>query len=150
MFYGDTEVDMGLPKFDHSYSALAMGFETIAAGATPVFGSLLYMQADGELNLADADAGTTCPAIAMALGTTEGKQLVMYAGSVRDDSWNWTLGAGEAGLIYLSTTAGGMTQTKPVGAGDRIQCVGRAIDADRMFFIGGIGWINPSLITVPA
>jgi len=38
------------------------------------------------------------------------------------------------GLIYVSCTAGALTQTAPVGVGDQIQPVGFATSADCMFF----------------
>lgn len=102
---------------------------TIDAAAAVSFGDVLYMASDFELELADADASATMPAIAMSLGTAEGSVDVLLRGFVRDDLWNWS-----AGPIYVDTIAGTLTQTAPSGTGDRVQRVGWAYSADIMFF----------------
>jgi len=115
---------------------------TIDAGASPAFGSALFMAADGELEDADADAGTTMPCVALALSTSKGAQPVHIWGPIRNDAWNWTVGPGEAGLIFVSTTTGALTQTQPAGSGDRVQCVGWAITADIMFFMPNMAMVE--------
>ena len=56
----------------------------------------------------------------------------LLRGQARADStWSWTIG----GLLYLSTTAGLMTQTKPAATDDCIQVLGVAFpNADTVNF----------------
>jgi hypothetical protein len=95
------------------------------------FEALYYDFADGEWKKADADAAGAFPArgLAMAAGTDGGAAEVLVMGSVRNDAWTWV-----SGPIYLSATAGGLTQTPPAAPGDAIQEVGYAITADKAFF----------------
>lgn len=105
---------------------------SLTAGEDLVFGEVVYFKSDGKMGKTDADAEATSYAQAMALATiandAAGKFLLM--GFVRNDSWNWTVGA----PIYLSTTAGALTQTPPSGTDDVVHIVGVATHADRMLF----------------
>jgi len=120
---------------DHT-AAGAISSMTVDANATGV-GAALYMVSDGNFDEADADAAATMPVMALALETGTGTKKVLLRGFIRDDTWNWTVG----GLIYASTTTGGLTQTAPSGSGDQVQVVGIATHADRMYF-------NPSYVLV--
>ena len=102
-------------------------------------GAPLFMAADGHLDTADADAVASMPCVALALEIGTGAKKVLLWGTMRNDAWDWTIGPGEAGLIYVSGTVGTLTQTKPTGEDDVIQPVGYAISADEMMF-------NPSMI----
>lgn len=133
------------PGTDHTASGTKGVFTNGNAGSV-AFGDLCYMALDGHLEFADADASTTMPGLYMALGTitaaASGEWLIM--GVARDDTWNWTIGPGISGLIYVSltgTTANTLTQTKPSVTGDQVQVVGSAISADSMMF-------NPSPVIV--
>jgi len=133
------------PGTDHTASGMKGSFTNGNAGQV-VFGDVCYMAADGHLEFADADAATTMPAIYMALETiaaaASGAWLMM--GVARDDTWNWTIGPGTSGLIYVSltgTTTNTLTQTAPSATGDQVQVVGTAITADTMMF-------NPSPVLV--
>jgi hypothetical protein len=112
---------------------------TLTAGANLVFGDVCYLNSSGNALLADADAIATAGAIALSLATISNGNPgnFLLHGVARDDSWNWTPG----GLLYLSTTAGAMTQTAPNGTDDVIQVLGVATHADRIYF-------NPSLVQV--
>ncbi len=101
----------------------------------------LFMAADGHLETADADSDTTMPCIALALESGTGEKQVLLSGPVTNNSWNWTVGAGVAGLIYVNTLTGLLTQVKPDGTNDIIQPVGWALSATTMVF-------NPSGIYV--
>jgi hypothetical protein len=120
-----------VPASDQTASGL---LATLTAGETGglVFGDLCYLKSDGKLWKADADTATTMPGVAMALGSldADASGTFLLRGFVRDDSWSWTVG----GALFASTTAGGLTQTAPSGAGDQLQAVGLATDADRMLF----------------
>jgi hypothetical protein len=93
--------------------------------------AVYYSFADGEWMLADANAAGAYPAqgLAVAAGTNGVGMDVLIQGFVRNDTWNWS-----AGPIYLSTTAGGLTQTAPSTSGDQVQIVGYAVTADVAYF----------------
>lgn len=102
------------------------------------FAGALYMAADGNLDTADYNAETTAPCVCLAIDTGTGpNKRVLLRGFVREDDWNWTIGPGKTGFIYLDA-AGALTQTAPTGDGDVVQIVGWAVTADSMYF-------NPSL-----
>lgn len=113
---------------DHAFNGIYTN-ETVGEDVT--FGEVLYLNSNGSLYLADADASTTMPVVGIATEaiSSTGAGDILRQGYIRDDSWAWTVG----GLIYASTTAGGLTQTKPTGSGDQVQIVGYAYSADIMF-----------------
>jgi len=104
------------------------------------FGATLRVDTGGDLRTADADGITSVPCIALALEAGTGVKNVLLRGLIRDDTWSWVTG-GEASLIYLSNTLGGMTQTQPSGTGDQVQVLGYALSATIMMFA-------PSLVLV--
>jgi hypothetical protein len=101
------------------------------AGATIAQWEAVYMGSGGEWLLADANGTGTYPArgLAVAAGTDNNAMSVLTSGIARNDAWAWTVG----GTIYLSTTAGGLTQTAPSGSGEHVQVMGFALSADAMF-----------------
>jgi len=105
------------------------------------FGSALFLSADGHYDEADADSATTMPCMVLALETGTGTKKVLLQGYICKTSWNWTLGAGTANLIYVSTTTGTLTQTAPSATGDQVQIVGYAVSADAIYF-------NPNLMLI--
>lgn len=116
------------------------GFITsLTAGTGLVFGDICYIASTGKAVLGDADALATAGAVAMSLATiaNDASGNFLLHGFARNDAWTWTVG----GLLYLSTTAGAMTQTAPSGADDVIQVLGVATHADRIYF-------NPQLVQV--
>lgn len=120
----------------------ASGFKAVfmnGNAGSVAFGDVCYVAADGHLEFADADAAATMPALYMALGTiaaaASGQWLKL--GFARNDSWSWTKGPGEAGLVYVSltgTTGNTLTQTKPSVAGDQAQIIGHAIASNIIDF----------------
>jgi hypothetical protein len=97
----------------------------------------LYQASDGNWDEAKADSISTMPCRALALETGTGTKLILRRGWIRDDSWAWTPGA----PVYMSTTTGALTQTKPSTTGDQVQIVGYAETADILDF-------NPSMTIV--
>jgi hypothetical protein len=97
------------------------------------FGTPLYVASDGNLEMADATTSGTMPCIAMALETGTGTKNCLLVGVIRNDSWDWNLG-GTNGMIYVSTSAGGLTQTLVSGTGEQVQIVGYALHSDIMYF----------------
>lgn len=90
----------------------------------------VYLNSSSQWVLADANGSGTYPCRGLAVATvaTGNATMVIEDGVVRNDAWTWTPG----GTIYLSTTAGGLTQTAPSTTGDKVQVIGYAIDADTM------------------
>ncbi|GAJ09560.1 unnamed protein product, partial [marine sediment metagenome] len=84
---------------------------------------------------ADANAVTSMPVIAMATAAiaADASGVVLLMGFVRKDAWTWTVG----GLLYASTDPGALTHTKPSGATDQIQVVGKAFNTDIVIFKPG-------------
>lgn len=112
---------------DHSWSGEAVR-KTVDANAVGLY-ALLFIAADGNLEVADADAAVTMPCryLALEAGTGAGK-LVLRRGFVRDDTWTWTPG----GTLYVSD-GGVLTQTPP-GTGKQVQPVGWAETEDVAYF----------------
>jgi hypothetical protein len=126
------------PDANSTASGIKGTFTNGNAGSV-VFGDVCYMAADGHLEFADASAITTIPGLYMALGTiaAAGSGEWLIFGIARNDTWNWTIGTGTLGLIYISdagTTLNTLTQTMPAVAGDQVQIAGHAISADIMMF----------------
>lgn len=93
---------------------------------------VVYLNSSSQWVLADANGSGTYPARGLAVDTvaTANATEVLVHGTVRNDAWSWTIGA----PIYLSATAGGLTQTAPSTSGDKVQVVGFALSADIAFF----------------
>jgi len=104
----------------------------LTAGEIIDVGEVFYMKSDGEIYLADADALVTMQVLGIAVGSgTNGVACdIMTCGYFRNDAWNWTPGA----TLYASVTAGGISNTAPVGDNDVVQVLGIAMSADVIYF----------------
>ena len=105
------------------------------AGATIAQWEAVYLGSAGTWLLADANGSSTYPArgLATAAYSDTNAAEVLVSGVARNDAWAWTIG----GAIYLSGTAGALTQTAPSTSGDKVQLLGYALSADSMY-------VNPS------
>jgi hypothetical protein len=124
----------GTPDSDDLWHGRAIA--GVNAGATIAQWEAVVMGSGGEWLLADAtdDSLAPCRGLAAAAGTDGNPMTVVTEGVIRNDAWSWaTLGA----PIYLSTTAGGLTQTAPSATGEIVQPVGFAITADVMYLCIG-------------
>jgi len=128
------------PDSDHTVSGIIGDF---TANENQAFGDVCYIDADGEMHLADADAIASAVVIGMcadaSINASASGDYLLF-GIARDDTWAWTVG----GLVYLSltgTTTNTLTQTAPSATDDCIVIVGVATHADRIFF-------NPQLVIV--
>lgn len=124
-----------LPGANNTYEG-----ETIIgrnAGATIAQWEAVYLDASGTWQLADANGTGTypCRGLAVAAYVNTNPAEVIYNGVVRNDTWAWTVG----GDIYLSTTAGALTQTAPSASGDKVQRIGWALTADSIIVTIGQG-----------
>ncbi|MFH1563849.1 MAG: hypothetical protein ABIF11_10615 [Nitrospirota bacterium] len=102
-------------------------------------GAPLFMDVNGELNTADATSSATSPCVALAVEVGTGSKKVLLHGILRTGAW--TKGPGTAGLIYVSTTTGTLTQTpisdienNPPTTDKVIQPVGWALSNGFIYF----------------
>lgn len=104
------------------------GVTGLTAGATIAQWEAVYIDSSSTWQLADANGSGTYPAVGLAVAaySSTNAAIVVTQGTVRNDAWNWTIG----GVIYLSTTAGGLTQTAPSSTTEKVQQIGRALTAD--------------------
>jgi hypothetical protein len=119
-------------------SALAVDYTeqiTNNSGGTISANQLVYVNASGEIVLADAD---TAASNTFALGYTAEEITNTSTGAVY-----MRMGARMSGFtgltpgakVYVSATAGGYTQTAPSGAGQHVYCLGRAISASEVMYL---------------
>ena len=124
----------GLPDSDHS--ANGPQTNTFAAGYTTTQSDLVYLSSAARWEEADADAtgvkSTSMLAIALEVKDDGEAMNVALPGSfIRDDSvYSFTPGV----PLYMHTTDGGITATKPTGSGDTVRTVGYAVHANMIFF----------------
>jgi hypothetical protein len=111
---------------DDTYSGMAVS--GLNAGATIAQWEAVYVGGSSTYLLADANGSGTFPAVGLAVAAyvSTNAAIVVRNGTVRNDAWTWTPG----GTVYLSTTAGGLTQTAPSTTGDKVQVIGTALTAD--------------------
>lgn len=92
----------------------------------------VYLNSSSQWVKADANGSGTYPAVGIAVATaTTGNAVdVLVRGVFRDDGGTaWTAG----GNVYLSTTAGALTQTAPSTTGDKVQVIGTALANHTIF-----------------
>lgn len=122
----------GTPNTDDTYTGNAS--RSFNAGATVAQWESVYLDSSSTWQLTDADAAATSSGmigLATEAGTAANPMKTLLPGSfARNDAWNWTPG----GTLYLSTTAGALTQTQPSGTDDVIRVVGWAVNADVIFW----------------
>lgn len=114
--------------------------ELHTAGQTFAFGETGIYTSSGTVWKADANATGFFPAdcVAVQAITAGNAGFFLKLGTIRDDSWNWTIG----GLMYQSITIGAMTQSQPSATDDCIQILGKAYpNADTIQF-------NPQLVYI--
>jgi hypothetical protein len=119
---------------DHTTTGITA--EMLAGGAIAAFNLVCIHTTTQEIVVADASAVATAKSIGIApvaiSDTATG--TVLLHGFVRDDTWSWTTGA----TLYLSETAGAMTETAPTTSGAFVQPVGIALEPD-------VVYINPDM-----
>jgi hypothetical protein len=82
---------------------------------------------------ADANAAGEFPAhgLAVAACTDTNEAIILVRGIVRNEGWT---GLTPGAAIYLSETAGGITETAPSDSGDAVQIVGWALSDSEIYF----------------
>ena len=112
------------------------GFTTrdFNAGATIGICTLCEMAVTGKWVNTDASSTTTSTgllSVSLEAGTNNNPMRVALSGSiVRNDSWNWTIGA----KLYVSPTSGVITETAPSTTGEVIRIIGHALTPDVLYF----------------
>lgn len=100
--------------------------ELITAGEALSRGEGLYMAADGDYNLAKADAEATMPCTCVAIEdiANAATGYALFFGKMRDDGAFAGLNT-EGSIVFVSkAVAGAFVQVRPAVAGDLIQQVG--------------------------
>jgi len=131
---------MNEPGTNETASGLII-IATVALNAEGI-GAPLYMQANGQMSTANAATNASSPCVALAIDTGTGSKRVLLHGVLRVDNWNWTTGPGTAGLIYLSTTTGTLTQTTPSATDQVVQPVGWALSDDCIYFMPSMMYLT--------
>lgn len=113
------------------------------AGATVAQWDAVYLNSSSNWVLTDADAtatsGGVCVALASAAGTNGNPLTVVARGIVRNDGWTWTtVGA----PLYLSGTAGAITQTAPTATDSVTRVVGYVMSDDCIYWNPSNDWIT--------
>lgn len=114
------------------------GITTLGDAATELnIGDLCYLDNNGFWNLADADevnySGDCMLGICLTYAAAYPDDInILLYGFIQMAAYNFT---NRSDAIYVSCTAGAMTQTKPSGAGDIVRCVGHCYNhLDRLLF----------------
>jgi hypothetical protein len=125
-----------LATTDHTSSGMTA---QMLAGATIAAQNLVCIHTTTqEVVVADASAYATArviginPSNSVISDTATG--TILLHGFVRDDTWTWTTGK----TLYLSETAGALTETAPTTSGAFVVAVGVALSPD-------VVYINPSM-----
>ncbi len=118
------------PSSDDTYTGTVIEGRVNSGGVTQW--DAVYLNSSSQWVKADASSDAAAPARGLATTTqlTTVAVNVLVHGVVRNDAWAWTPGQ----PIYLSETAGALTQTVPVTSGAIVQAVGFALTADIAFF----------------
>ena len=119
---------------DHTFTGTTA--QMLAGGAISAFDLVCIHTTTSEVVEADASAYATARVIGIApaaISDTATGTILLH-GFIRDDTYNWTTGA----TLYLSETAGALTETAPTTDGAFVQAVGIAIEPD-------VVYINPSM-----
>jgi hypothetical protein len=123
-----------IPGTDHTTSGTLI---SLTATANSAIGDVIYIASTGKATFCKADAIANCPyCLAICADATISANAAgnwLTHGSIRDDTWNWTVGA----PVYVSTTGttgNTLTQTITSGANNCIVIVGVALSADVIHF----------------
>ena len=109
---------------------------TFAAGYTTTQSDLVYLSSAARWEEADADAtgvkSTSMLAIALEVKDDGEAMNVALPGSFIQDASVFSFTPGVP--LYMHTTDGAITATKPTGSGDTVRTVGYAVHANMIFF----------------
>jgi hypothetical protein len=110
------------------------------AGELLAFGHLVYFKSDNKFWRTDANAKATTEgelAFSLEAINAESTGEFLKYGYIRDDSWSFTLGD----ILFVDTTAGAISATKPSAIGDCVRRIGHAHATNIVCF-------NPDLMVI--
>ncbi len=120
------------PDTDHT--ANGPQTNTVASGYNSTIMDLVYLGTGGKWLEAQADAtarSINLLGIALEAKTdTQAMNVALPGSFVVDASWSWTVGV----PLYVGTTLGLITATKPTGSGHVVRTVGYSLSATTIFF----------------
>ncbi len=135
---GPAGLDSSIFVNDHSYTGIKI---VLTAAANSVIGDVVYLASSGKATFCKSDAIANCPyAFAIFADPTIAANAAgnwLTNGTIRDDTWNWTVGS----PIYVSatgTTANTLTQTAPSAAHNVVMSVGVALSSHVIYFFGSL------------
>jgi hypothetical protein len=117
---------------DDEYNGIVIGGRNCGENLTQWDTVFLNNDAD-PWHQADADAAGEFPAFGLSVAAcTDGNEArILVRGIVRNEGWT---GLTPGAAIYLSDTAGGITETAPSTSGDAVQIVGWALSDSEIYF----------------
>lgn len=132
---------------DGKYSGITV---TGTAGYTQAFGDLVYLDpTDSRWEAVDANSAAGADgdargllAMVVSAGTDGNACTLLLSGIIRADAKFPTFTVNNP--IYVSETAGAVTQTQPTTTDAVIRIVGAALTADEMFFRPDFTWVTPT------
>lgn len=130
---------------DGTWSGITM---TATAGYTQAFGDLVYLDpTDSRWGLADANSASGADgdargmlAMVVVAGTNGASCTLLLQGNIRADAKFATFTVNNP--LYVSETAGAITQTQPTTTDAVIRIVGAALTADSIYFDPDKTWIT--------
>ena len=107
---------------------------TYPAGYAATVMDLVYMGQDSKWLKADADQeSTSIGLLGISLESktdTQPMNVALPGSFVRSTTWGWTVGV----PLYIHTTDGSITATKPTGSGDIVRTIGFSVQVEYIFF----------------
>lgn len=100
------------------------------------FGEAGYVQTDGKIGKANLASNATMPAThlaAEAIASGESGTWLLYGKAEKSSGWSFSIGADNP--IYVSSTAGGITQTPPSVTGQIAQRVAIPLASNAIFWM---------------
>jgi len=117
----DVDQTVLLPTSLHATYRPAQGNVIYTATGSTVAGGIYYLKGSGTWHAASATVNYGTTMLGMAVGTSALADGMLVSGLIHPTSNP----AGEPGVpIYLSTTAGGLSKTKPTATGDVVRIIG--------------------------
>ena len=124
-------------------AAQGMGIKKMmVAGEDIESHKLIYVASDGKCYLSNASSAALMPVTGISCGpiSNGGTGEILFLGLISSVDWSWVTGGVDA-MIYPSTNAGELTQSKPLTSGNQIQIVATAITETLILF-------NPTYVLV--
>lgn len=109
---------------------------SLTAGYSSAVGDVGYLASTGKILAADADLSVASYSgmlvmVLEAKTDTQAMKVTLPGALVYKATWNWTKGA----KLYLSTTAGSLTETAPSATDSATRIVAYAISATQILFL---------------